>query len=168
MNLHDYEMHLLNGQLQSLDQYQNNVVLIVNTASKCGFTDQYQGLEDLYRKYKDEGLVILAFPCNQFGHQEPGNHKDIALFCEKNYGVSFPVFEKIDVNGNNAPRLFQDLKKAAPGLLGSKRIKWNFTKFLISPLQDKVERYSPQTKPEDLELDIRLALKRLKKAKTAA
>lgn len=167
MNLNDYEMHLLDGTLHALGQYQDNLVLIVNTASNCGFTTQYQGLEALYQKYKDDGLVVLAFPCNQFGHQESGSHAEIAQFCQKNYGVTFPVFEKIDVNGNNAPQLFQDLKKAAPGLLGSKRIKWNFTKFLVSPVGQKVKRFSPQTKPEDLELDIRLALKKLKKAKVA-
>ena len=167
MNLNKYQMPLLNGELQSLGQYQNKVVLVVNTASKCGFTDQYKGLEALYQKYKDEGLIILGFPCNQFGHQEPGNSSDIGAFCEKNYGVTFPVFEKIDVNGDNAAPLFKDLQKAAPGLLGSKRIKWNFTKFLITPSQGKAERYSPQTKPKDLDLDIRLALKKLKKSQAA-
>ncbi len=168
MNLQDYEMPLLNGKLQALGEYQDKVVLIVNTASKCGFTDQYKGLEALYQRYKNEGLVILAFPCNQFGHQEPGNSSEIGAFCEKNYGVTFPVFAKVDVNGNNAAPLFKELQKVAPGLLGSKRIKWNFTKFLITNnQQNKVERYSPQTQPEDLELDIRLALKRLKKAKAA-
>ena len=167
MNLKDYEMPLLNGKVQALSEFQNNIVLIVNTASKCGFTDQYKGLESLCQKYKEEGLVILGFPCNQFGHQEPGNSSEISTFCEKNYGVTFPMFEKVDVNGENAAPLFQDLQKSAPGLLGSKRIKWNFTKFLINPAQNKVERYSPQTKPEDLDLDIRLALKRLKKAQAA-
>ncbi|GAA4648928.1 glutathione peroxidase [Kistimonas scapharcae] len=162
-----YEIPLLNGKSQLLSAYSNHVILVVNTASKCGFTTQYQGLEALYQKYQDQGLVIIGFPCNQFGHQEPGNNDEIASFCEKNYGVSFPMFSKVDVNGENAHPLFKELKSAAPGVLGSEAIKWNFTKFLIYPDQSKVIRYSPTTAPEDLELDIRLALKKIKATSTA-
>ncbi|WP_330927419.1 glutathione peroxidase [Candidatus Sororendozoicomonas aggregata] len=167
MNLNDYEMTLLNGRQQPLGEFQNKVVLIVNTASECGFTSQYEGLETLYQTYKEEGLVVLGFPCNQFGHQEPGDSHTIGAFCQKNYGVSFPMFEKIDVNGDNAALLFNDLKSAAPGMLGSKAIKWNFTKFLINPAKGSVKRFSPKTKPKDIELDIKLALKHMKKVQEA-
>ncbi len=159
MELQKYEMPLLDGKFQQLAEYKNKVILIVNTASKCGFTPQYQGLEELYNKYKDQGLVILGFPCNQFGSQEMGNSEEIGAFCEKNFGVTFPVFEKIDVNGDDAAPLYQDLKSEAPGLLGTQKIKWNFTKFLLSRKGEVIDRYAPTTKPEDMEEDICQALR---------
>ncbi|MGI9273751.1 MAG: glutathione peroxidase [Endozoicomonas sp.] len=159
MDLLKHEMPLLNGQPQSLSEYKGKVVLIVNTASKCGFTPQYQGLEALHKKYQDEGLVVLGFPCNQFGKQEPGTSDDIGAFCEKNYGVTFPVFEKIDVNGNDAAPLYKELKEVAPGILGSKKIKWNFTKFLLNRQGEVIGRYAPTTKPEELESTIEESLK---------
>ncbi len=159
MELQKYAMPLLDGTIQALSDYQNKVVLIVNTASKCGFTPQYRALEELYQRYHDQGLVILGFPCNQFGHQEPGDSNEIATFCEKNYGVTFPVFAKIDVNGSNAAPIYQDLKTEAPGLLGTRKIKWNFTKFLLSRQGKIINRYAPTTKPEDLEEDICTALR---------
>ena len=158
MDLKKYEMLLLDGKQQSLSEYQNKVVLIVNTASKCGLTPQYQGLESLHQKYKDQGLIILGFPCNQFGRQEPGDSSEIGAFCEKNYGVTFPIFEKIDVNGDAATELYKDLKKEAPGLLGTQKIKWNFTKFLLGRNGEIIERYAPTAKPEDLEEEIKAAL----------
>lgn len=151
MDLLKYEMPLLNGESCSLGDYRGKVVLIVNTASQCGFTPQYKGLESLYEKYREKGLVVLGFPCNQFGHQEPGSSDDIGSFCEKNYGVTFPVFEKIDVNGDTAAPLYQDLKSAAPGVLGTQKIKWNFTKFLLNRRGEVIARYAPTTKPENLE-----------------
>ncbi|PJE78635.1 Hydroperoxy fatty acid reductase gpx1 [invertebrate metagenome] len=165
MKLEQYQMPLLDGSVQSLGAYSDKLVMIVNTASRCGFTPQYKGLEALYQKYKDEGFVILGFPSNQFLHQEPGTSEEIAAFCEKNYGVTFPMFQKINVNGDNAASLFKDLEKAAPGMLGSKNIKWNFTKFLISPVSKKIKRYAPSTKPSSIDLDIRLALKRIQRKK---
>jgi len=158
MSVLNYQMPLLSGQMQNLSDYQGQVVLIVNTASKCGFTYQYEGLEALYEKYKDQGLVILGFPCNQFGEQEKGSDGEIASFCQKNYGVSFPMFSKIDVNGDSAAPLYQQLKKDAPGILGTKGIKWNFTKFLVNKQGEVVDRYAPTTKPEALERDIEAAL----------
>ena len=158
MDLQKYEMPLLDGKQQLLSEYQDNVVLIVNTASKCGFTPQYEGLEALHQKYKDQGLVILGFPCNQFGKQEPGESSEIGAFCQKNYGVTFPVFEKIEVNGDTAAPLYKDLKSEAPGLLGTQKIKWNFTKFLLGRNGEIIERYAPTTKPEDLEEEIQSAL----------
>lgn len=130
------------------------MLLIVNTASKCGFTPQYEGLEALYKKYKDKGLEILGFPCDQFGHQEPGSDEDIAEFCSLNFGVSFPLFQKTIVNGPEANPLFESLKKEAPGLLGTKRIKWNFTKFLVTPDGKVLKRYAPTIKPSAIEADI--------------
>lgn len=159
MELQNYNMPLLDGSEQALSEFKGSVVLVVNTASKCGFTPQYKGLEELYTKYKDKGLVILGFPCDQFGHQEPGDNNDIGAFCEKNYGVTFPVFAKIDVNGDSAAPLYQDLKVEAPGLLGTQKIKWNFTKFLLSRTGDVIKRYAPTTKPEDIEEDICTALR---------
>ena len=137
-----------------LSAYAGQVLLIVNTASKCGFTPQYEGLEALYRKYKDRGFAVLAFPCNQFGAQEPGDAAEIANFCSLTYDVTFPVFPKIEVNGANAAPLFEHLKAEAPGLLGSKGIKWNFTKFLVDRSGRAVSRYAPGTKPEAIEADI--------------
>ncbi len=130
------------------------MLLIVNTASKCGFTPQYKGLEALYKKYKDKGLEILGFPCDQFGHQEPGSDEDIAEFCSLNFGVSFPLFQKTIVNGPEANPLFESLKKEAPGLLRTKRIKWNFTKFLVTPDGKVLKRYAPTIKPSAIEVDI--------------
>lgn len=157
MSLFHKTMPLLSGEEHDLSQYEGKVVLIVNTASKCGFTNQYEGLESLYEQYKDEGLVVLGFPCNQFGEQEKGEDSEIASFCQKNYGVSFPMFSKIDVNGENTAPLYHDLKTLAPGLLGSKKIKWNFTKFLVNK-QGKAVRYASTTKPEALKADIEKAL----------
>lgn len=142
----------------NLEQYRGQVVLIVNTASKCGFTPQYKGLESLYKKYQEQGLVVLGFPCNQFGKQEPGENSDIAEFCELNFGVSFPLMAKIDVNGDNAHPLFNHLKTEAPGLLGSKGIKWNFTKFLIGRDGKVVKRFAPKDKPASLEKSIEALL----------
>jgi glutathione peroxidase len=134
------------------------VLLIVNTASKCGFTPQYAGLEELWRKYRDRGFEVVAFPCNQFGGQEPGSANDIAQFCEVNFGLSFPLMGKIEVNGDGATPLYQWLKSEAPGLLGSKAIKWNFTKFLINREGKVVRRYAPSDKPEKLEKNIEALL----------
>ncbi|MYM34172.1 redoxin domain-containing protein [Duganella sp. FT94W] len=144
----------LDGQPVSLAQYKGKVLLIVNTASKCGFTPQYQGLEAVYQQFRERGVEVLGFPCNQFGAQEPGDAGEIGAFCEKNYGVSFPLFAKIDVNGEHAHPLFQKLKRDAPGILGTERIKWNFTKFLIRKNGTVYNRYAPATKPEALIADI--------------
>jgi glutathione peroxidase len=157
----DFEAETLAGPLEEqpkkLADYRGKVLLIVNTASQCGFTPQYAGLEKLYGSYKDRGLLVLGFPCNQFGAQEPGSAGEIGAFCEKNYGVSFPMFAKIDVNGPNAHPLYRYLKKAKPGLLGpigGGSIKWNFTKFLVDRNGHVVSRYAPSTKPESLAGDI--------------
>jgi len=154
MSALDYSVTNLQGQTVDLKQYLGKVVLIVNTASKCGFTPQYKGLEALYQQFRDKGVVVLGFPCNQFGHQEPGSADEIGSFCEKNYGVTFPLFEKIDVNGKNAHPLFQHLKSEAPGLLGIQAIKWNFTKFLIKSDGSVFRRYAPQTAPADIIQDV--------------
>lgn len=154
MSALDYTVTNLQGQAVDLKQYLGKVVLIVNTASKCGFTPQYKGLEAVYQQFKDKGVVVLGFPCNQFGHQEPGRADEIGSFCEKNYGVTFPLFEKIDVNGKNAHPLFQHLKSEAPGLLGIQAIKWNFTKFLIKQDGSVFKRYAPQTAPADIIQDV--------------
>ena len=142
------------GSVADLSAYAGQVLLIVNTASKCGFTPQYEGLEALHRKYRDRGFEVLGFPCNQFGGQEPGDAAEIANFCSLTYDVTFPVFAKIDVNGSDADPLFERLKNDAPGLLGLKSIKWNFTKFLVDRNGKTVARYAPTTKPEDIEADI--------------
>lgn len=148
----------IEGNAVSFDSYKNKVLLIVNTASQCGFTPQYQGLQALYDKYADQGFAVLGFPCNQFGQQEPGNSEQIQSFCETRFGVSFPLFQKIEVNGDNAHPLYQYLRKAAPGILGTEAIKWNFTKFLIDRNGNVVKRYPPTTKPEDIEKDLRSLL----------
>ena len=137
------------GESKTLADYPARAWLVVNTASRCGFTPQYKGLEALWQQYRERGLVVLGFPCNQFGAQEPGSNAEIAEFCELNFGVSFPLLAKLEVNGDGAHPLFAELKQRAPGLLGSRRIKWNFTKFLIDP-QGKVRRFAPTTKPEQL------------------
>ncbi|MEF8713579.1 MAG: glutathione peroxidase [Accumulibacter sp.] len=151
---HEFSAERLAGGSQSMADYAGKVLLIVNTASHCGFTPQYAALEALYQRYRERGLVVLGFPCNQFGSQEPGEAEEIASFCQKNYGVSFPMFAKIEVNGNEAHPLYQYLKKAAPGLLGSEGIKWNFTKFLVDRQGEVVERYAPATAPESIARDI--------------
>ncbi|TDF41594.1 glutathione peroxidase [Alteromonadaceae bacterium M269] len=143
---------------QSLSEFKDKVLLIVNTASKCGFTPQYDGLQNLYDKHKDNGFEILGFPCDQFGHQEPGDDEAITQFCTMNFNITFPVFSKIEVNGPNALSLYDYLKNEAPGIFGSKSIKWNFTKFLISKSGKVLKRYSPKTKPEQIEKDILEAL----------
>lgn len=146
------------GKSRKLKDYQGKVLLVVNTASQCGLTPQYKGLEELYKRYKDRGLVILGFPCNQFGEQEPGSESEISEFCEVNYGVSFPMFAKIDVNGDDAHPLFKWMKAQAPGLMGSEAIKWNFTKFLIDRNGQVVERFAPTLVPKDMAESIEKAL----------
>ena len=146
------------GGTHDLSAWRGKVLLIVNTASKCGFTPQYEGLEALQRKYGERGFTVLGFPCNQFGEQEPGDAEEIASFCKLTYDVSFPVYGKIDVNGDNAAPIYRHLKDEAPGLLGSKSIKWNFTKFLVDRSGKVVKRYAPQTKPEELAKDIEALL----------
>jgi glutathione peroxidase len=150
----DFQVKKPGGVPFDLSAYAGQVLLIVNTASKCGFTPQYTGLEALHRKYADQGFEVLGFPCNQFGAQEPGDAAEIAQFCTVNYDVTFPVFAKIEVNGPGADPLFEKLKSDAPGLLGSKAIKWNFTKFLVDRTGKTVARYAPTTKPEDIAADI--------------
>jgi glutathione peroxidase len=149
-NVYDFSANSLDGKPVSLREYSGKVLLIVNTASRCGFTPQYQGLEALYQQYRDRGLTVLGFPCNQFGEQEPGSAEEIGSFCQKNYGVSFPMFEKIEVNGEGAHPLYRWLKSNAKGLLGSEGIKWNFTKFLVDRNGKVIDRFAPATKPEDL------------------
>ena len=156
--LFDIAVHTIAGEAQTLRPYQGSVLLIVNVASKCGFTPQYTGLEALYRQYRQQGFVVLGFPCDQFGHQEPGNEAEIQQFCSLTYDVSFPMFSKIDVNGSNAHPLYQYLKKAQPGVLGTEAIKWNFTKFLIDKQGQVVKRFAPTDKPEDLAQDIKALL----------
>ena len=152
--IYDFAVQDIHGKRVKLDQYKDRVLLIVNVASECGFTPQYKGLEALYEKLHPRGLEILAFPCNQFGAQEPGGEAEIAKFCELNYGVTFPLFAKIEVNGAAAAPLYQYLKKVKPGLLGSEAIKWNFTKFLVDREGAVVERYAPNTEPEAIAGDI--------------
>ena len=142
------------GSQTDLSAYKGKVLLVVNTASKCGFTPQYEGLEELQKAYSERGFSVLGFPCNQFGAQEPGNAEEIANFCSLTYDVTFPLLGKIDVNGPKAAPLYQHLKKEAPGVLGSEAIKWNFTKFLVDRSGKVVKRYAPQTKPEDIARDI--------------
>lgn len=157
-SIYDFSATGIDGTPVSLNTYEDKVLLIVNTASQCGFTPQYQGLQALYDKYASQGLAILGFPCNQFGQQEPGDSNQIQSFCEARFGVSFPLFQKIEVNGSNAHPLFQYLTKAAPGIFGTQGIKWNFTKFLVDRNGKAVKRYPPTAKPEDLEKDIQALL----------
>jgi len=156
-SFYDFKATTLTGQEAAMEQYQGQVVLVVNTASKCGLTPQYKGLQELYETYKDQGLVILGFPCNQFGKQEPGNADQISEFCEINYGVEFPMFGKIDVNGKDTHPVFEYLKDELPGTLG-KKIKWNFTKFLVGKDGQPIKRFAPTTKPEDIKKHIEKAL----------
>ncbi len=153
-SIYQFEATTIDGKKQSLSEYKGKVVLIVNVASKCGFTPQYEGLETLYNKYSEKGFVVLGFPCNQFGGQEPGDSDDIKEFCSVNYGVTFPMFEKVKVNGDEAHPLFKFLKEEKKGTLGSKSIKWNFTKFLVDRNGKVIERFSSSDKPIDLAEDI--------------
>jgi len=157
-SVHDFTLDRLNGTAQPLEAYKGKVLLIVNTASKCGFTPQFKGLEKLYGDLKDKGLVILGFPCNQFGSQDPGSNDEIGEFCQINYGVSFPMFAKIDVNGSGASPLYKHLKAVKPGFLGSERIKWNFTKFLVGKDGEVVKRFAPQEKPAAIREEIEALL----------
>jgi glutathione peroxidase len=153
-NIYEFQVTTIDGKSESLEKYKGKILLIVNVASKCGFTNQYKELEELYKKYQKQNIEILAFPCNQFGAQEPGDEAEIKKFCELNYNVSFPMFSKIEVNGKNTHPLYQFLKEAAPGLLGSKSIKWNFTKFLVDQNGYPLKRYAPNDKPEEIFVEI--------------
>ncbi|WP_128892771.1 glutathione peroxidase [Erythrobacter sp. HKB08] len=150
----DFTVEASNGQPVDLSEKKGKVLLVVNTASKCGFTPQYDGLEELFKEYKEQGFEVLGFPCNQFGGQEPGDADEIEQFCKVNFGVTFPLMKKIDVNGDNASPLFDWMKGEAPGLMGSKSIKWNFTKFLIDREGNVVKRYAPQDTPARIKKDI--------------
>ncbi|GAB2181064.1 glutathione peroxidase [Denitratisoma sp. agr-D3] len=157
-DLKDIQVKTIDGEVLPFGNFLGKATLVVNVASKCGFTPQYAGLEALHRKFKDQGLAVLGFPCDQFGHQEPGDEAEIKHFCTLEYEVSFPLFAKIEVNGDNAHPLYQALKKAAPGLLGSEGVKWNFTKFLLDAQGKVVNRYAPLTTPQSLEADIAILL----------
>jgi glutathione peroxidase len=152
------ELTHISGSSTPMESFNGKTLLIVNVASKCGFTTQYKGLESLYQEYKDRGFEILGFPCNQFGGQEPGTESEISEFCELNFGVSFPLFAKVDVNGDNAHPLYRYLKKAAPGLFGTEGIKWNFTKFLIDKNGQVVKRFAPQDTPEKIATEVKALL----------
>ncbi|MFN3565904.1 MAG: glutathione peroxidase [Burkholderiaceae bacterium] len=156
--VYDFSAKTIDGKSRKLADFKGKVLLVVNTASQCGFTPQYKGLEALHQRFAKRGFAVLGFPCNQFGAQEPGAESEIAEFCETNYGVTFPLFAKIDVNGDSAHPLFKYLTSAKPGLLGSEAIKWNFTKFLIGRDGKVIARYAPTTKPEDIAADIEKAL----------
>jgi glutathione peroxidase len=158
MGFYDYKAKNIYGEEVSMEKYKGKVVLVVNTASKCGFTPQFEGLEQLYREYKDKGLEVLGFPCNQFANQEPGTNEEVHQFCQLNYGVTFTMFEKIDVNGENAHPLYKFLTSQAKGILSSK-IKWNFTKFLIDAEGNVVKRYAPTVLPSQITGDIEKLLK---------
>jgi glutathione peroxidase len=152
--VYDFTARAIDGSERSLSDYRGQPLLIVNVASRCGFTPQYAGLEALYRKYSDKGLVVLGFPCDQFGHQEPGDEAEIRSFCSTNYDVTFPMFAKIEVNGSDAHPLYRHLKQEATGLLGTEAIKWNFTKFLVDRNGAVVKRYAPTDTPESIEKDL--------------
>ena len=154
MTVHDYSAKTIDGEDRTLSDYKGKVLVIVNTASKCGFTPQYKGLEKMFREFRGRGLVVLGFPCDQFGHQEPGDENEIKKFCLLNYDVSFPMFSKVDVNGDHAHPLYKYLKNEAPGFLGSRAIKWNFTKFLVDKSGKVVKRYGSMDKPESFIKDI--------------
>ena len=158
-SIYDIKVKTINGEETTLEPYKGKVMLIVNVASKCGYTPQYDGLEALYKKYKDEGLVVLGFPCNQFGSQEPGSEAEIQNFCRVNFGVTFPMFSKINVNGEETHPLYRYLKSEQPGILGTEAIKWNFTKFLVDKEGNVVERFGSSTKPVELEEKIEGLLK---------
>ena len=153
-SIYDFSVKDIHGKERKLDQYKDKVMLIVNVASECGFTPQYKGLEAMYEKLHSRGLEVLGFPCNQFGAQEPGTPEEIESFCELNYGVTFPLFAKIDVNGDNAAPLYKFLKKEKPGLLGTEAIKWNFTKFLVNRTGKIVERYGSNVEPQTIAADV--------------
>lgn len=157
-SIYQFQAQRLTGEMQSLADYQGQVLLIVNTASKCGFTPQFEGLEKIYQQYQAQGFSVLGFPCNQFGGQDPASNAEIGEFCQFNYGVTFPMFAKIEVNGENAHPLFDYLKNHAKGLLGSEMIKWNFTKFLVGRDGQVIKRYAPTTKPEEIVKDIEKVL----------
>ena len=157
-SIYDFTVNDIHGKPVKLDRYRGKVMLVVNTASECGFTPQYKGLEAMYEKLHDKGLEVLGFPCNQFGGQEPGSEKEIAQFCELNYGVTFPMFAKVDVNGNNTAPLYKFLKSEKPGLLGSEANKWNFTKFLVDREGNVVKRYAPNDTPESIAKDLEKTL----------
>ena len=157
-SIYDFSVNTITGDTVSLENYRGKVLLIVNTASKCGFTPQYTGLEKLYKAHQAQGLEVLGFPCNQFGGQEPGSEDEIASFCSLNFGVSFPLFAKIDVNGAEAAPLYQYLKAEAPGILGTKDVKWNFTKFLVNREGKVIKRYAPQDTPEKIAAEIEALL----------
>lgn len=154
MSIYDIEVKTIDGETIKMDKYKNRVLLIVNVASKCGFTNQYEGLETLHEKYSEKGLSVLGFPCNQFMNQEPEDEEGIKSFCSLTFGVKFDMFSKIDVNGNNTHPLYEYLKDKEPGFLGSKIIKWNFTKFLVNQKGEVVKRYAPSTEPSEIEKDI--------------
>jgi len=155
MNLYEFTVTTIDGQTETLEQYRGQVLLIVNVASKCGFTPQYSGLETLYRRYREKGFAVLGFPCDQFAHQEPGSETEIKNFCTLSYDVTFPLFAKIEVNGSGVHPLYEHLKKARPGLFGSEAIKWNFTKFLVDREGAVLQRYAPGDTPEKIEAEIR-------------
>lgn len=157
-SIHEFKVKDALGKEVDLSRYKGKAVLIVNVASKCGFTNQYEGLEKLSKQFGEQGLAVVGFPCNQFGAQEPGNNEDIQAFCKMDYGVTFPVMAKIDVNGKTADPLYEFLKSSSPGILGTEAIKWNFTKFLIGKDGKVIQRFAPQIKPEDLNKDIEKVL----------
>ena len=152
--IYDFQAELLEGEQKNFADYEGKVLLVVNTASQCGLTPQFEGLEKLYQDYQQQGLVVLGFPCNQFANQDPSSNEEIGSFCQRNYGVSFPMFAKVDVNGSNAHPIYKYLTSEAKGILGSESIKWNFTKFLINQNGEVIKRYSPTTKPEKIGKDI--------------
>lgn len=159
MQLNDFSVKTIGGDIQSMRDFEGKVLLIVNVASKCGFTKQYAGLQSLFEEYGEKGLVVMGFPCDQFGHQEPGDEASIQFFCQTQFSVTFPMFAKIEVNGENANPLFKWLKSSKPGLLGTEGIKWNFTKFLIGRDGQVLKRYAPTDTPESLRADIEEAIK---------
>lgn len=156
---HDFKVQDASSNTYDLSKHKGEVVLVVNVASKCGFTPQYKGLEQIYREFKNQGFTVLGFPCNQFGAQEPGNNQEIQQFCSLKYDVSFPIMSKIEVNGDKSDPVYKWLKASAPGLLGIEAIKWNFTKFLVSKEGQVLQRYAPQTEPKEISSDILKALK---------
>ena len=156
--IHEFTAVTMQGKETPLSEFKGKVLLVVNTASKCGFTPQFKGLEKLYEKYKDNGFEILGFPCNQFGKQDPGSNEQISEFCELNYGVTFPMFQKVDVNGEGAHPLFKHLKSEAPGMLGTEAIKWNFTKFLVDQNGKVVQRFAPKDTPEKIDSEVQKLL----------